>query len=136
MLQDAAGTVNAPLRSPIRVGASLRFPGGAVKLCCFHFPRESGPMLLSRDFVAYISTEVVKRLAAEEMIETRSADAVTQRIRLRMQEELGVEERLNEEVRQILLQHQDEMRRTGASYQEMYKKVKAQLARDRRLILR
>jgi len=93
-------------------------------------------MLLSRDFVAYISTEVVKRLAAEEMIETRSADAVTQRIRLRMQEELGVEERLNEEVRQILLQHQDEMRRTGASYQEMYKKVKAQLARDRRLILR
>jgi len=28
------------------------------------------------------------------------------------------------------------MRRTGVSYQEMYKKVKGQLARDRKLILR
>jgi hypothetical protein len=93
-------------------------------------------MLLSRDFVSYIATQIVKRLADSEMIETRAADLVTQRVRLRMQEELGVEERLNEEVRQILLQHQDEMRRTGASYQEMYKKAKAQLARERKLILR
>jgi hypothetical protein len=93
-------------------------------------------MLLSRDFVSYIATQIVKRLADSEMIETRAADPVTQRVRLRMQEELGVEERLNEEVRQILLQHQDEMRRTGASYQEMYKKAKSQLARERKLILR
>ena len=93
-------------------------------------------MLLSRDFVSYISTEVVKRLVAEEMIETKAPDAVAQRLRLCMQEELGVEDRLNEEVRQILLQHQDEMRRTGVSYQEMFKKVKAQLARERKLILR
>jgi hypothetical protein len=28
------------------------------------------------------------------------------------------------------------MRRTGVSYQEMYKKVKGQLARERKLILR
>ena len=47
-----------------------------------------------------------------------------------------VEDRLNEEVRQILIDHQDEMRRTGVSYQEMYKKVKQQLARDRKLTLR
>jgi hypothetical protein len=93
-------------------------------------------MLLSRDFVSYISSELVKRLVAAQMIETKAADAITQRLRLRMQEELGVEERLSEEVRQILLQHQDEMRRTGVSYQEMYKKVKAQLARERKLILR
>jgi hypothetical protein len=93
-------------------------------------------MLLSRDFVSYISVELVKRMIAAQIIETKAADQVTQRIRLRMQEELGVEDRLSEEVRQILTEHQDEMRRTGASYQEMYKKVKAQLARDRKLILR
>ncbi len=93
-------------------------------------------MLLSRDFVAYISTEVVKRLVESEMIETKAAEAVTQRVRYSIQEELSVEDRLNEEVREILLQHQDEMRRTGASYQEMFKKAKQQLARDRKLILR
>jgi hypothetical protein len=53
-----------------------------------------------------------------------------------MMEELTVEDRLNDEVREILTQHQDEMRRTGVSYQEMYKKVKGQLARDRKLVLR
>ena len=93
-------------------------------------------MLLSRDFVSHMAKEVVKRLVEAEMIETKAAAPVAERVRQRMQEELAVEERLNEEVRQILTQHQDEMRRTGASYQEMYKKVKVQLARDRKLILR
>ncbi len=93
-------------------------------------------MLLSRDFVAYMAGEVVKRLVAAQMIEVASAEALTQRIRQTMQEELSVEDRLSEEVRQILSQYADEMRRTGASYQEMYKKVKSQLARERKLILR
>ena len=53
-----------------------------------------------------------------------------------MAEELSVEDRLNEEVRTILSQHADEMRRTGVDYQEMYKKVKGELARQRKLILR
>jgi len=93
-------------------------------------------MLLSRDFVGYMAQEVVKRLLEKKMIEVPSPDALTQRIRHTMAEELGVEDRLNEEVRQILSQYSDEMRRTGASYQEMYKKVKGQLARERKLILR
>ena len=93
-------------------------------------------MLLARGFVGYMATEVVKRLVEGELIETTSLESVTQRVRQCMAEELGVEDRLNEEVREILTQHQDEMRRTGVSYQEMYKKVKGQLARDRKLVLR
>jgi hypothetical protein len=93
-------------------------------------------MLLVRDYVAHMASEVVKRLVEGGLIETKAAGAVTNRVRQRMVEELTVEERINDEVRQILLEHQDEMRRTGVSYQEMYKKVKQQLARDRKLILR
>ncbi len=93
-------------------------------------------MLLVRDFVAHMAHVVVKRLVEGGHIETKAAPVVTNRVRLRMLEELTVEDRLNEEVRQILIDHQDEMRRTSVSYQEMYKKVKQQLARDRKLILR
>jgi hypothetical protein len=93
-------------------------------------------MLLQRDFVGYMAQEVVKRLVAAEMIETKAADMVAQRVRQAMAEELGIEDRLNEEVREILNQHSDEMRRTGVSYQDMYKKVKGELARQRKLILR
>ena len=93
-------------------------------------------MLLSRDFVGYMASEVVKRLMSAQMIEAREPAALTQRVRQTMLEELTVEDRLNEEVREILSQYADEMRRTGASYQEMYKKVKVQLARERKLTLR
>jgi len=93
-------------------------------------------MLLVRDFVAHMANEVVKRLVEGGQIETKAPEAVANRIRQRMLEELTVEDRLNEEVRQILIERQDEMRSTGVSYQEMYKKVKQHLARDRKLVLR
>lgn len=93
-------------------------------------------MLLSRDFVGYMANELVKRLVANKMLEVGNPAALTERIRLKMTEEIGVEDRLNEEVREILSQHAEEMRRTGVSYQEMYKKVKGELARQRKLILR
>ena len=93
-------------------------------------------MLLSRDYVGYMTTEVVKRLIANKMIETDNPVALAERIRVKVAEEIGIEDRLNEEVREILSQHAEEMRRTGASYQEMYKKVKGELARQRKLILR
>jgi hypothetical protein len=93
-------------------------------------------MLLSRDYVGYMAKEVVKRLIAGKMIETKNAEYLATQVRQVMSEEITIEDRLNEEVREILARYSDEMRRTGVSYQEMYKKVKGQLARERKLILR
>lgn len=93
-------------------------------------------MLISRDYVGYMATEVVKKLVEGELIETKAPEAVTLRVRQSMNEEINVEDRISEEAREILIQHQDEMRRTGVSYQDMFKKVKAQIARDRKLVLR
>jgi hypothetical protein len=93
-------------------------------------------MLLARDYVGYMAKEIVKRLVAGKMIETKDAENLTQQVRQVMSEEITIEDRLNDEVREILSRYSDEMRRTGASYQEMYKKVKGQLARERKLILR
>ena len=93
-------------------------------------------MLLSRDYVGHMAKEVVKRLVASKMIETKNADDLSQRVRQVMAEEIGIEDRVNEEVREILAKYSDEMRNTGVSYQDMFKKVKGQLARERKLILR
>jgi hypothetical protein len=83
-----------------------------------------------------MAKEVVKRLLAGKMIETKNAEALTQQVRQVMADEISIEDRLNEEVREILSRYSEEMRRTGVEYQEMYKKVKGQLARERKLILR
>jgi len=93
-------------------------------------------LLLSRDYVTFMSREVVRRLVGTQMIEVSDAGALAEKVRSAIAEELSIEDRLNEEVREILSQWAEEMRRRGASYQEMYKKVKGQLARERKLILR
>jgi hypothetical protein len=95
-------------------------------------------MLLNRDYVGHMASQVVKKLVEDEQIAIKEKDVepVILKVRNRMMEEITVEDKINEEVRTILTQHQDEMRRAGISYQEMFKKVKGQLARDRKLILR
>jgi hypothetical protein len=93
-------------------------------------------MLLGRDYVAYLSREVVKRLVSAQMIETPAAEALTQRVKTAVTEELLVEDKLNEEVRQILNAHAEMVQEYRASYQEAFKKLKSQLAQKRKLILR
>jgi hypothetical protein len=92
-------------------------------------------MLFSREYVGYLAREVTKRLLAAEMIETSTAPAVTERVHSVMVEELSLEDRINDEVRAILEQYSDEMRKSGASYQEMFKKVKNELVRKYKAVL-
>lgn len=95
-------------------------------------------MLLNRDYVGHMASEVIKKLVEDKLVEIKEKDLepLITRVRLRIMEEITVEDKVNDEVRNILTQHQDEMRRSGISYQEMFKKVKGQIARDRKLILR
>jgi len=93
-------------------------------------------MLINRDLVTHMAADIVKKLNEAEMVEVKNAAGVTQRVRQAMVDEITVEDRINEEARQILIQHQETMRNTGVSYQDMFKKVKNQLARDRKLVLR
>jgi hypothetical protein len=52
-----------------------------------------------------------------------------------MLEEMTLEDRINDEVRIILETYSDDMRRTGANYQEMFKKVKNELVRKYKAVL-
>jgi len=73
-------------------------------------------MLLSREFVAYLSRQLVKRLTPQ-IIETSDPNAAGEMIATIIQDELQVEDRLNDEVRELLAQYSDYMRREGVSYQ-------------------
>jgi len=92
-------------------------------------------MLFSKEYVGYLAREVTKKLVAAEMIETASVPAVTERVHAAMLEELSLEDRINDEVRAILEQYSEEMRQSGASYQEMFKKVKNELVRKYKAVL-
>jgi hypothetical protein len=92
-------------------------------------------MLLSKEYVGYLARETVKKLIATEFIETKNAQAVTEKVHAAMLDEFGVEDRINDEVRVILEAYSEEMRNSGANYQEMFRKVKNELVRKYRAVL-
>ena len=92
-------------------------------------------MLLSKEYVGYLAREVSKKLISGEFIETKNPSALTERVHSAMLEEFSLEDRINDEVRVILEAYSDEMRRSGANYQEMFKKVKGELVRKYKAVL-
>jgi hypothetical protein len=90
-------------------------------------------MLLAREFVGYLSRQLVNRLSPA-FIETSNPTVAAGVIAEIIQEELSVEDRLNDEVRDLLDQYSDYMRRENVSYQEMFRKIKNQLLAQRKVI--
>jgi hypothetical protein len=90
-------------------------------------------MLLAREFVAYISRQLVQKLIPST-IETPNPAAVAEKVEAVIAGELAVEDRLNDEVRDVLSQYSEYMRREGVSYQEMFRRIKNTLIQQRKVI--
>lgn len=90
-------------------------------------------MLLAREFVAYLSKQLVSKLTPG-VIETPNPAAVAEKIASVISEELEVEDRLNDEVRDLLSQYSEYMRRESVSYQEMFRRIKNTLISQRKVI--
>ncbi len=84
-------------------------------------------MNFSRDYVGYLGRRTIKHLIDVKMIQTDKVEVLNGRVQAALIDELMLEDRINDEVRLILEAYQEEMRRTGASYQEMFKKIKQEL---------
>ena len=69
------------------------------------------------------------------MIKTDHFRQTEEQVTAALLNELLLEDQINDEVRVILDAIQDEMRRNGAEYGEMFKKVKQQLVRKYKAVL-
>ena len=92
-------------------------------------------MQLPREYAAYMSNQVLKRLSNAGLIQYDQPDYVKEVMTQVVLEELAVEDRINDEVRQKLQEIEPEMKQVGASYEEMFKKVKRQIVRERKAVL-
>jgi uncharacterized protein len=90
-------------------------------------------MLLAREFVAYLSRRLVERLTPQQ-IETPDPQSAVELFTEIITEELSAEDQLNDEVRDILDQYADYMRREGVSYQEMFRRIKNTLVQQRKIV--
>jgi hypothetical protein len=92
-------------------------------------------MIFSRDYIGYLARRTVKHLIDAKLITVSNIKAAEERVALGLIEELSLEDRINEEVRVILDAYSDEMRKSGAQYAEMFKKVKTELAKKYKAVL-
>ena len=92
-------------------------------------------MIFSREYIGYLARRTVKHLVDVKLITTSNLKGTEERVTHGLVEELSLEDRINEEVRVILDAYSDEMRKSGAQYAEMFKKVKSELARKYKAVL-
>ena len=92
-------------------------------------------MSLQKEFILYLSKRIVDQLIKREMIEFSTPASLRERVLSVLEEEMSQEDKINEEARSILKDYADEMKRTGVSYQEMFKAVKNKLIKEKKVIL-
>jgi hypothetical protein len=92
-------------------------------------------MRLTSDEIEFISRKIVKTLVAAGKLEVDSESRVAAAIGRVITEELMVEDRLNEEVRETLMQHSAEMERSNVTYTEMFKMLKRKMAKEKGIVL-
>ena len=92
-------------------------------------------MIFSREYIGYLGRRTVKQLIDAKLITTSDLKATEERVTAALIDELSLEDRINDEVRMILDAYSDEMRKSGAQYAEMFKKVKTELARKYKAVL-
>jgi hypothetical protein len=90
-------------------------------------------MLLAREFIDFVSRQIVNKLTPR-WIETTDNQVAAEFIANVVEEDLSIEDKLNDEVRELLSQYSDYMRREGVSYQDMFRRIKNTLITQRKVI--
>lgn len=90
-------------------------------------------MLLAREFIGYLSRQLVRKLTPQ-VFEVTDPQAAADLIANIVEDELAVEDRLNDEVRELLSQYSDYMRRENVSYQDMFRRIKNTMIAQRKVI--
>jgi len=92
-------------------------------------------MALRREYVRLLSVRAVAEQQKQEMIGVPEGLDLAEQVFQVMDAEVSLEHRIDDEVRSLLNQYQDQMRQSGASYQEMFKLIKNKLVKERKLVL-
>ena len=90
-------------------------------------------MLLAHEFIDYIARHIVRRLTPH-IVETSDPQSAAELISQVFTEEMLAEDMLNDEIRDILEQYDEYMRREGVSYQDMFRRIKNTLLQQRKIV--
>ena len=92
-------------------------------------------MKLRKQQVEVIAAKVIDEVKKRESINVENVDKAKALVKRVIIDDLVVEDKLNEEVRELLERISSEMRQGSIEYHKMFRLVKERLVRERNLIL-
>ena len=94
-------------------------------------------MRLTRDQVEIVAQHIVRGLLREEHIavDHDQPEPIIDAVAQVLTADLAAEDQLNEEVREMLKTYADDISRGSLNYQELFRKVKTKLARERKMVI-
>ncbi|MCI4445412.1 MAG: DUF507 family protein [Candidatus Aminicenantes bacterium] len=92
-------------------------------------------MRLNKNQIEHLSFTILRALIKEGKILVDDKAKVLEEIINLITEEFQKEDRLDQEVREILNKHMDEIRKGNIEYQTMFKMIKTKLAKERNIVL-
>jgi hypothetical protein len=92
-------------------------------------------MRLSSEQIEIIANRVVGGLTKRGYFDVDDVAEIEHMVQDVITAELRVEDRLNDEVRDLMREHMMQIRRADVEYHEMFKVIKARLAKERDVIL-
>jgi hypothetical protein len=92
-------------------------------------------MRLTRDQVGYVSQQIVRGLLRDGFIATDHPEPLIDAVAQVVTADFEAEDRLNDEVRDMLKNFAEEISRGSLNYQELFRKAKAKLAKERKMVI-
>ncbi len=92
-------------------------------------------MRLSKAEIEYLAFEIAKNLLKEKKIITLDRDGLVETVAKIMTDDFSQEDKLDEEVREILNKYSEEIRKENIEYQTIFRMIKQKLAKERKIVL-
>jgi hypothetical protein len=92
-------------------------------------------MRLNKNQLEHLASVILRSLAKEGKIIVEDKSRLLEEVTNVLLDEFQKEDRLDQEVREILSKHMEKIRRENIEYQAMFKEVKKKLAREKGIVL-
>lgn len=92
-------------------------------------------MRLNKNQIEHIAFIIVRNLIKEEKIIAEDKNKLLEEITNLIYEDFQKEDKLDQEVREILSQHIEKIRKENIEYQTMFRMIKTKLAKERNMVL-
>lgn len=92
-------------------------------------------MRLNKNQIDHLAFVIVRNLTKEGKVILEDRNKTVETVISLLSEEFQKEDQLDQEVREILSQHMEKIRRENIEYQTMFRMIKTKLAKERNLVL-